>query len=384
MERKWLYTVNPTDNEPIMLINQQIGDVADEKGNIEKGIDGAAFQSELMFLDTLGKKRIKVYINSPGGSVIDGYNIFHSILSAKTQVDTYNIGLAASIAGIIFQAGQKRFISDYANTMIHCPSGDEQKTLDKIQDSLIAILSSRNRKNLTEGKIKSDMKDETWYNAQESIDAGFADEMEMSNVMNIPKMMPGENVKAYFKKIQNIVNIIKVENTNKQTLQMKKVTNLLKLNENADEQSVVDAINKIRNEFDEKVTDLATAQAEMTKCKNEFDEKMKNLQAKYDELKKTTDAAEELKKTEDLANLTNKSTLAVEGYVKEGRIKDEVKKEWTNKFVADFDGTKKLVDTLPLNKPGMKIVDKATAKVEGSPRTMGAAMLDIAAKNKQN
>lgn len=378
MERQWLFTQNPQDDKPIMLLNRQIG-IVDE----EVGIDGAAFQSELMFLDTLGKKRIKVYINSPGGSVIDGYSIFHSILSAKTPVDTYNIGIAASIAGIIFQAGHERVISDYANTMIHCPSGDEQKTLDKIQDSLISMLSSRNRKNLSEAKIKGDMEKETWYNSQESIDAGLADRIETSNDMNVPKMLPGENATAYFKKIQKIVNLVN-EKPKPKIVQMKKVTNILNLNDDAQESSIVDAITKMKNEATDSATALADSHEEMTKCKAEFEKKMTDLQAKYDELNNTYGEEKKEKEKMEATNLLNKSTETVEGYVKEGRIKAEVKTEWVNKFVLDFDGTKKLVDTLPLNKPGMKIVDKTTSKIEGSPRTMGAAMLDIAAKNKQS
>ena len=87
-----------------MLINKHIG-YDQEEG---PGIDGAIFQQELLQLDNLGKKRIQVWINSPGGLVSDGYSIYTSILKSKTPVDTYAFGSVASIAAVIFQAGRRR------------------------------------------------------------------------------------------------------------------------------------------------------------------------------------------------------------------------------------------------------------------------------------
>ena len=59
-----------------MLINTHIG--FDETDGM--GVDGAQFQRELLYLDSLGKKRIQVWINSIGGSVMEGYNIELAIL----------------------------------------------------------------------------------------------------------------------------------------------------------------------------------------------------------------------------------------------------------------------------------------------------------------
>ena len=68
---KLLYTQDSTADEPIMLINKHIG-YSEKDG---QGVDGSLFQEELLYLDSLGKKAIQVWINSPGGSVVDGYNI---------------------------------------------------------------------------------------------------------------------------------------------------------------------------------------------------------------------------------------------------------------------------------------------------------------------
>ena len=107
------YTIDAESDEPIMLINKHIG--YDESDGM--GIDGAEFERELMTLDTMKKKRIQVWINSPGGMVLDGWSIYNSILKTKTKVDTYCVGIAASIAGVIFQAGRERNMADYGILM---------------------------------------------------------------------------------------------------------------------------------------------------------------------------------------------------------------------------------------------------------------------------
>ena len=66
-----MYCVDLSADEPIMLINKHIG--FDEKDG--PGIDGSLFQEELLRIDAMGKKRIQIWINSPGGKVMDGYNI---------------------------------------------------------------------------------------------------------------------------------------------------------------------------------------------------------------------------------------------------------------------------------------------------------------------
>src|SRR5690348_5015887 len=101
----WLYTVDPDAERPVMLINTHIG--FDEAEGF--GVMGDAFQRELLQLDALcienNKGPIQVWINSPGGIVTDGMSIYSAILKSTTKVDTYCVGMAASIAGVIFQAG---------------------------------------------------------------------------------------------------------------------------------------------------------------------------------------------------------------------------------------------------------------------------------------
>ena len=64
----FIYTQNSDSDEPILLIDGHIG--FDEEDG--QGVDGGQVLRELLYLDTLNKKRIQVWINSPGGVVMDG------------------------------------------------------------------------------------------------------------------------------------------------------------------------------------------------------------------------------------------------------------------------------------------------------------------------
>ena len=141
---KFIYTVDVASDEPIMLINTHIGD--DPVDGM--GIDGSIFQAELLALDQMGKKSIQVWINSVGGVVMDGYNICNAILKSQTRVDTYCVGMAASIAAVIFQTGRKRYMADYGILMYHEPYTEnstiqDNPLLSNMNDSLATIVSNR-------------------------------------------------------------------------------------------------------------------------------------------------------------------------------------------------------------------------------------------------
>lgn len=65
------------------------------------------------------RKPIIIYINSPGGSVSDGYGLVDTIQNSITPVYTVNIGLAASMGFLIFIAGHKRFSYKKSEFLMH-------------------------------------------------------------------------------------------------------------------------------------------------------------------------------------------------------------------------------------------------------------------------
>lgn len=134
-------------------------------------------------LKAVGNRKATLYLSSPGGSVDEGVAIYNAIVSHRPGVDIVVTGLAASMGSYILQAGRTRVVYQNAVVMIHNPwgllAGDaeqlrkEAEILDKYGERLVAAYATRSGKSPAE--VQRLMDDETWYNGQEIIDAGFAD-----------------------------------------------------------------------------------------------------------------------------------------------------------------------------------------------------------------
>lgn len=82
--------------------------------------------SQLLFLDAEDQtKDIKLFINSPGGSVTAGMGIYDAMKLCKADVSTVCLGLAASMGAFLLASGTKgkRFCMPNARVMIHQPLG---------------------------------------------------------------------------------------------------------------------------------------------------------------------------------------------------------------------------------------------------------------------
>lgn len=80
------------------------------------------------------RKPIILYINSPGGSVVDGFGLIDIILSSKTPVYTVNLAFAASMGFLIFLAGSKRFSMPHAQFLCHDGSTGASNSSAKMRD----------------------------------------------------------------------------------------------------------------------------------------------------------------------------------------------------------------------------------------------------------
>lgn len=360
------YTVDPFAETPIMLLNNDIG-VDPKTGN---GIDGSLFMAELMALDAMKPKSIEVWINSVGGNVDDGYNIYSGILLSKTPVDTICLGMAASIAGVIFQAGRRRIMMDYSWLMYHNTHGGDDKKLLSIMNGSISKMIARSGK--PEAEIVAMMKKETFIYADEAKAYGLCDEVRISTDHNKKRLAlsgePGE-VSNFHKEANKILNKI-LETEKPKNKIMIKVANKLGLNQDASEDSILSAIAEIQNKAKSdleaaedkvkaKIQELDDAKNEMDKLVKEKNamkdandkiEKEKNaLTIEKDALQKEKDDAEE-------AMVTEKAKNMVEGFAKAGRIKNEKKVVdfYTELAAANkgagFDVIKEQLEAIPLNK----------------------------------
>lgn len=133
------------------------------------------------------KKDIKLYINSPGGSVYDGLAIYDTIQFISPDVQTIGIGLQASMGAFLLSSGTKgkRFALPSSRIMIHQPSSgtqgkitDQEITLREgifLKQQLNKILAKNTGQKLS--KIERDADRDFWMSAEESVKYGIIDEV---------------------------------------------------------------------------------------------------------------------------------------------------------------------------------------------------------------
>lgn len=133
------------------------------------------------------KKDIKLYINSPGGSVYDGLAIIDTMNYIEPDVQTIGIGLQASMGAMLLSCGAKgkRFALPNARIMIHQPSsGTEGKITDQeialregiyLKKVLAEMMAKNTGKSVAQ--IEKDMDRDNWMSAEEAKEYGLIDEV---------------------------------------------------------------------------------------------------------------------------------------------------------------------------------------------------------------
>lgn len=144
--------------------------------------------AQMLFLDNQNSdKDIKLYINSPGGSVTAGLAIYDTMQYIKSDVSTICIGMAASMAAVLLASGAegKRFVLPNSEVMIHqVMGGMEGQASDikiraerilKIKDRLNQILSKRTGKDIK--TIERDTDRDYFLDAKEAVKYGLVDKV---------------------------------------------------------------------------------------------------------------------------------------------------------------------------------------------------------------
>lgn len=135
--------------------------------------------AQLLFLESEdAKKDIKLYINSPGGSVTAGLAIYDTMQYIKCDVQTICVGLAASMGALLLAAGAKgkRFALPNSKIMIHQVMGGAQGQASDIQIQAEEII--RVKQNLNDilakhtgqplKKVEKDTDRDNYMNAEEA------------------------------------------------------------------------------------------------------------------------------------------------------------------------------------------------------------------------
>lgn len=153
------------------------------------GMEATSPKSVNAILNTLNGEDVDVEINSPGGMVSAGSEIYTALKAYQGNVNVLIVGIAASAASVIAMAGNKVSISPTAQIMIHNVSTwadgdyrDMQQAADMLKNMNTSIANAYILKTGMDKEVLLDLMDkETWLNAQQAKEMGFADEVLFDN-----------------------------------------------------------------------------------------------------------------------------------------------------------------------------------------------------------
>ena len=159
-------------------------------------------QAQLMYLDSIEKRDIKMHIDSPGGSVKSGLSMVDVMRYINSDIETINTGMAASMGSILLSSGTKgkRSSLNFSKVMIHQVSSGAQ---GHIEDNRISQMESEKYnyilfKMLAENSgrdfnyVLEAARRDKWLNAYEALEFGFIDEVITNDkTYNISNLLSG-------------------------------------------------------------------------------------------------------------------------------------------------------------------------------------------------
>jgi len=144
--------------------------------------------AQLLFLEHEDpKKDIKLYLNSPGGSVTAGLAIYDTMQYVKPDVSTMCVGMAASMGAVLLAAGKKgkRFALPNSEILLHQVMGGAEgqaveieitaRQIIKIKEKLNQILAKHTGQSIS--KIEKDTDRDYYMTTQEAKEYGLIDEI---------------------------------------------------------------------------------------------------------------------------------------------------------------------------------------------------------------
>ena len=148
----------------------------------------ASIICQLLYLEKEDPKApIRIYINSPGGSVSDGLAIYDMMKHVSCPIETYCVGMAASMAAVLLMTGDKgrRYAMPNSVVMIHQPSGGCHGQASDIQIHAERILELRKTlnniieksTNLTPEEITQYVERDTYIEPKKAKEWGIIDKV---------------------------------------------------------------------------------------------------------------------------------------------------------------------------------------------------------------
>ncbi|MBV8212118.1 MAG: ATP-dependent Clp protease proteolytic subunit [Verrucomicrobia bacterium] len=144
--------------------------------------------AQLLFLQTEAPDQdIRLYINSPGGSVTAGLAIYDTMQFLSCDIATYCVGMAASMGAFLLAAGTtgKRFALPNCEIMIHQPSGGVQGVASDVERSVEQLFKAKQRYSRllayhtgkSEAEVLRDIDRDYWFTAEDAKTYGLIDQI---------------------------------------------------------------------------------------------------------------------------------------------------------------------------------------------------------------
>ena len=179
-------TAGGTSPVPLSAYAFELGDM-----HIGGAIDDELAGSFITLLRLAAKqgKDLRLFINSPGGSVTAGLAMLDAMSAYPRKIDIYCTGLAASMAAVLLAGGKKghRFISPHSKVMIHEPLiaggvGGSATSIQRTAESIIetkktlnGLLAGFTGKSIEE--IDKNTAYDNFFNAEQAVEFGLCDKI---------------------------------------------------------------------------------------------------------------------------------------------------------------------------------------------------------------
>lgn len=344
------------------------------------------FVEEMQYIeDWIQPSEIRIFINSTGGSVVEGMKVFSKILNCKYPTSTYIAGIAASMGSVIWAAGQKLYMNDYSLLMIHNPwmqmndeDPNDQQIIEAFKKQIVTVYCKRF--GFDEAKVKEIMDgkpgcDGTFLTAEDAVAQGFipvTHVIETSQVIRdrIAAAVKGNSDSESVKAIMSLAvkenyqspekqaisekepkiegNINSQKNSKNMNEELKVVASQLGIQGDASLEKISDAIvqlNQAKNDLKKANDELASVKSELNDLKIKHEaEKATNasLQKTLDETKNELQSYKDKEEEQRLADIN----AMVDGAIADGKISAESKENWVNMAKQNFELVKSSLEAI--------------------------------------
>lgn len=379
------------------------------------------FNDEFLWLqDYVKPSKIIVMINSEGGSVLYGMSTFSVIRSCPIEVDCVIEGIAASMASVIWAAGDNLYMHDYSLLMIHNPFNSKiedadpsvKQTVEAFRSQLETIYTKRF--GLAKDKVEEIMNGEgdadgTFFSAKDAVKAGF---LPSENVIKTSKKVR-DKVKNEMVGIDNAADMRNIMSAVSAEVDENKLLEAISaIHNQKDNYSPIQDNNKMenneKNNFDAisaqlglakdtqaaaieaRIAELINAEAALKETQSELAATKIKLEGKEAELANVnstlteTKAALQAYKDAEQAALTAEIEAVIDDAIKTGKIEASAKDSWKRMAESDFATVKSTLASIQAREVITQEIAKDPANVDKIEDTLNDVDAQMKAKIKEN